>query len=58
MNRTTAVAAGAATGYGVAVFAAIAVFFQGASGSVEVAVGFGLVTVIAIYAVTRLVLSG
>ncbi|WP_191965418.1 MULTISPECIES: hypothetical protein [Haloferax] len=57
MNRTTVVAAGAAGGYGIAVFAAIAVFFQGASESIGVAVGFGLVTVIAIYAVTQLVLA-
>ncbi|WP_416840169.1 hypothetical protein [Haloferax sp. DFSO52] len=57
MNRTKTIAAGAAGGYGVAVFAAIAVFFQGASESVGVAVGFGLVTVIAVYAVTQVMLS-
>ncbi|WP_411967402.1 hypothetical protein [Haloferax sp. YSSS75] len=57
MNRTKAIAAGTAGGYGIAVFAAIAVFFQGASESVGVAVGFGLVTVVAIYAVTELVLN-
>ncbi|WP_191967111.1 MULTISPECIES: hypothetical protein [Haloferax] len=57
MNRTRALAVGAAGGYGIAVFAAIAVFFQGAAEGVGVAVGFGLVTVIAIYAVTQLVLT-
>lgn len=57
MNRTKAIAAGAAGGYGIAVFAAIAVFFQGVPDSAGVAVGFGLVTVVAIYAVTQLVLS-
>ncbi|ELZ99997.1 MULTISPECIES: hypothetical protein [Haloferax] len=53
MNRATAVAAGAASGYGVAVFAAIAVFFQDMSGSVSVAVAFGVVTLLATFAVTR-----
>ncbi|MFC7130930.1 hypothetical protein [Haloferax chudinovii] len=53
MNRANVVAAGAASGYGIAVFAAIAVFFGEASRGVSVAVAFGLVTVLAIFAVTR-----
>ncbi|ELZ65239.1 hypothetical protein C457_17107 [Haloferax prahovense DSM 18310] len=55
MNRANVVAAGAASGYGIAVFAAIAVFFGDASRSLGVALAFGLVTVLAIFAVTRIV---
>ncbi|ELZ92872.1 hypothetical protein C440_12164 [Haloferax mucosum ATCC BAA-1512] len=57
MNRATAVAAGAASGYGVAAFAAIAVLLQNISGSADIGVGvgavFGAVTLFGTFAATN-----
>ncbi|WP_396611496.1 hypothetical protein ACH9L7_15015 [Haloferax sp. S1W] len=55
MNRTTAIATGAVGGYAVALFVAIAVFFRGSPDSIGVAVGFGVVTILAAFGVSRIV---